>query len=301
MQAQDNPSPTVWASLGGGLDSWAMLLDQVARGNKPHGAIFADVADPEHLDPGEWPGTYKYLREIIAPWCREQGIEFVWLSTKQSPIRGERSLFAYFERTSSMPSRMSRLCTSAAKVERIQRYLGDRYPDRLIEMWIGFGAGEEARALKDPHSKGRDNKRRINRFPLIERGLCRCRSEALVRRRGFPVPRKSACTFCPFSSRGDFKTLRDQLPQTFARVEALEEDCKRTRSGKVMRYGYEKGDGTDLALSEWIDYRTAANKSRRKLSLYAPREMDCPVCGAKRATKATACDWLDGNEERRAS
>lgn len=272
-----------WASLGGGLDSWAMLLSEVSRGNKPDGAIFADVSDPEHRDPGEWPGTYRYLREVIAPWCRRQGIAFVWLSTKHSPIRGERSLFRYFERTGSMPSRMSRLCTSAAKVERIQRYLAERYPGEIVEVWIGFEAGEEGRAERDPHAKGRDNQLRINRFPLIERGLCRCRCEALVRRHGFPVPRKSACTFCPFSSRGDFQTLRDQLPSTFQRIEALEEDCKRTRSGKVMRYGYKRGDGSDPALRQWV------------LPAYKPRVMDCPVCGNERVTKATACDWLDGD------
>jgi hypothetical protein len=57
------------ASLGGGLDSFAMLLAQVDAGEPPALAIFADVADPEHVDPGEWPGTYQHLREVVAPFC----------------------------------------------------------------------------------------------------------------------------------------------------------------------------------------------------------------------------------------
>lgn len=298
--------PVTVLSLGGGLDSFAMLLDAIDRGELPDLVIFADVGDPQRLDPGEWPSTYDHIELVVQPLCDELGIEFVWLDTDESPIRGERSLFKYFERTSSMPTRMSRLCTVASKVERIVDYLYKRYPTGPIEVWIGFEAGEEARAATDPHGKGKKSAcRRTNRFPLIESKLCRCRCEALVKRWGFPVPRKSACTFCPFSSRGDFATLRSELPNVFARVAKLEENCKLTKSDKRLRYGYDRGDGTDPDLRTWIDYgqrkdeqgnwKGAAKTQRRlqALSVYQPKRMGCDVCGAtQRATKATGCDWL---------
>ena len=273
----------VWLSHGGGLDSMAMLLDAIDRDEQLDGVIFADVADAEHLDPGEWPSTYRYMREHVQEICELAGIEFVWLN---AGARGERSLFAYFERTTSMPGRMTRLCTVAAKVEPITGYLEGRYPaDVDLEVWIGFEAGEEARAARDPHAKGRAKTRRTNRFPLIEQAMCRCRCEAKVREWNLPVPRKSACVFCPFSSRGDFQQLRDQQPETFARVEALEEDCKLTKRGKTMRYGYKRGDGSDPTLRQWV------------LPMYKRRAMGCSVCGApQRATKATGCDYLQPSE-----
>lgn len=40
-------------SYGGGLDSFGMLVDAVARGDKPDLVVFADVTDPERKDPGE--------------------------------------------------------------------------------------------------------------------------------------------------------------------------------------------------------------------------------------------------------
>jgi hypothetical protein len=268
-------------SLGGGLDSFAMLLDAIDRNEIPDLVIFADVTDPQRLDPGEWPGTYEHLTKVVIPLCRRYGIEFKWLNTDESPIRGQRSLFRYFEHKQIMPTRMSRLCTSSAKVERIAQYVEDRFDE--IEMWIGFEAGEENRAAKDPHSKEKKSAcKRTNRFPLIERKLCRCRCEALVKRHGYPVPRKSACVYCPFGSRGDFQTLRDQLPEQFARVEALEANCKRTKKGKRLTFGYLKGDDTDPCLREWVS------------KPYKPQRPVCKICGERRVSKRTGCDWKTG-------
>ncbi len=275
-------------SYGGGLDSFAMLLDAQARGELPDLCVFADVGDGDAArdgeDPGEWPGTYRHIREVVAPLCASLGVEFVWLDSSLYPIRGSRSLFAYFEDKHLIPGRQSRLCTSAAKVERIADFIERRFPGQAVEVWVGFEAGEEKRAENDPHAAGRKSDRslRTNRFPLVERGLCRCRCEAIVRAAGYAIPRKSACVYCPFSTRGDFQTLQRELPAAFARVEALEDNCRTSKAGKTMRFGYEKGDGTDPALAAW-----ASKPYTRKL-------MPCKVCGAAvRASKATGCDYLE--------
>src|SRR5207244_2449375 len=48
-------------SLGGGLDSWAMLLDAEIRGELPDVVAFVDVGDPEDrlTHPGRGDGTYR--------------------------------------------------------------------------------------------------------------------------------------------------------------------------------------------------------------------------------------------------
>jgi hypothetical protein len=182
-----------------------------------------------------------------------------------------------------MPGRTSRLCTSAAKVERVTDRLIERFPDRPVEVWIGFEAGEEVRASRDPHAAGVVGAGgwRVNRFPLIERRLCRCRCEELVRALGYPVPRKSACVFCPYSTRGDFQTLERELPGEFELTEEMEDNCRATKAGKTMRYGYDKGDGSDPPLRLWI------------AKPYRPAVIKCAVCGRpRRASKATGCDYL---------
>ena len=210
MQAPDTQMglafPRRVLSYGGGLDSFAMLLDAIERGDKPDLAVFCDVSDgkPEHdpEDPGEWSGTYRHIREVVIPLCRKENIEFVWLDTVRYPVRDAKSLFAWMWARGQIPvAGDDRLCTTIAKVERFETYMNERFPGEHVEVWIGFDAAELRRVEKDPNAGGKKQKRKLrfvrtNRFPLIERNLCRCRCVELVRRLGYPVPRKSACVFC---------------------------------------------------------------------------------------------------------
>jgi hypothetical protein len=220
-------------SYGGGLDSFAMLLGAIERGELPNYAVFADTGSPNGRD-GEWPGTYLHMRDYAIPLCQKYGIEFVWITKDQYPVRGYESLIAFFESKHMMLTRMSRVCTSAAKVERIQSWMDDHIPaHEQIEVWIGFEAGEENRAANDPHNSktcGAGPSRRVNRFPLIEANLCRCRCEIMTRKANYPVPRKSACIYCPFNSKGDWKTAAQEQPVTFARAVSLEENSSSPRS-----------------------------------------------------------------------
>ena len=308
-------------SLGGGLDSFAMLLWAVlkflATGDRsylPDVVIFADVtnnvvknnrrANPEGFapDPGEWPSTYRHIEEIVVPLCEKHEIEFVWLTTDQYPIlpnKGAyRSLYAYAKALKMFYGRMQKTCTSKAKVERIARYCDDRFPDMDVEMWIGFEANEGDRIKKDPRGPNANLKykpgqaRRRNRWPLMENGLCRCRCEALVRDAGYPVPRKSACTFCGHNTRGDLLTLRTDLPETFALVQQYEDDSKITQKGQGVKMRF-SGD-PEFKLNDYIDGRKPNGKQMRA---YKRDKIACEVCGLEqRATKATGCDYLQPSE-----
>jgi hypothetical protein len=275
-------------SYGGGLDSFAMLLLAINEGPRPDLVVFANVADEGGEDPGEWDGTLRHIIDVAMPLCERHGIEFKWLTTDEYPIRGERSLFRYFEVKRLMPSRMSRMCTSAAKVERIAEYLFDRFGYAPLEVWIGFEAGEEERSKRDPHALGarvgpkrgrraQNELRRTNRFPLQERGFCRCRCEAYVRRCGHPVPRKSACEFCGFATRGDFQVLARRKPTHYLRTVALERNCRTSKKGHRILFSGSAGK----SLPEWI------------ATQYVARVIACKVCGAKvRASKAAGCGYL---------
>jgi hypothetical protein len=276
-------------SLGGGLDSFAMLVHSIKLGEPPDVVVFIDVGAPG--DPGEWAGTYRHIREVVIPLCETHGIRFVWIDGETYPVRNARSLFAWlYERKQIPVAGPNRICTTVAKVERFERWLDDTCPDRDVEVWIGFEAGEEKRAAKDPNS-GKPRKRRpgqarrINRFPLIEWGFCRCRCVALVRAAGHPVPRKSACMFCPYGTRADWRTLAEEEPAVFEQVADLEERKPPTAKNglklSIMLYDSRKQRGTPLR-----QYVASSGRPRPP----AP----CKVCGAaEKATKATGCDYLE--------
>lgn len=263
-------------SYGGGIDSFAMLVDAVQRGEKPDLVVFADVTDRNREDPGEWPETYSHIERVAIPYCNQHGIPFVWLHTDQSPVRGHRSLYAYLRSLNAMVGRTSRMCTVAAKVERVAAFLAAEFPRETVEVWIGFEAGEEDRADKDPHAVGSSAKRaskaslRVSRFPMIERRICRCRAVELIRAAGLEVPPGSACVYCPFSSRGDFQRLDEKHPTQFVSVRTLESSAKKTRSGETIRFS---GGSEDPALVDWI------------AGTYKPRHKPCAVCGAAQRTR----------------
>ena len=303
--------PTVRVlSCGGGLDSFAMLLWALIAGVRIDVVVFCDVADPEGLDPGEWPGTYRHLREVVMPLCAAHGIEFVWMDTTSYPIRDARSLHAWMLERGQIPvAGPKRLCTTIAKVERFEAWMTDRFPGQVVEVLIGYEAGEEGRAERDPNSgTGRKHNPgeavRVNRFPLMELGLCRCRCEAICRAIGFPVPRKSACVFCPYGSKGDWQTYAAELPAYFAATAQLEAAKKPTA-----------GKGRKLSIMAFRSFEKRPAPKRTKLRIlvdrlghsysaptvaefiegsYKAKPEACGVCGAEqRATKATACSYLD--------
>ena len=283
-------------SYGGGLDSFAMLLDAEVRGELPDAVVFMDVADGtldvDGQDPGEWPGTYKHLREVVKPLCDKLGVSFVWLNTRDYPVRDASSLFGWFEARKQIPvAGPSRICTTIAKVERFERWLADTYPGENVEVWIGFEAGEEARADKDPNAGKGKSAQRQNRFPLIEEGLCRCRCANLVRTLGYAIPRKSACVFCPYGTRADWKTYARELPESFTRTVKLEADKPRTTKNNVklsiMGFSSRTKNGVKVYKATPLPvYVDAPGRPKKPVA--------CSVCGAsERATKATGCDYLE--------
>lgn len=113
--------------------------------------------------------------------------------------------------------------------------------------------------------------------------------EAHVRAAGYPVPRKSACVFCPYGSKGDWQVLSRELPNAFAQAVALEADKPPTSAGKklsIMGYRTIKKDGVELGYK-------APPLPLFIQGTYKPKRIPCGVCGrADRASKAAGCGYL---------
>lgn len=287
-------------TCGGGLDSFTLLVEAIRRGEKLDAVVFCDVTDPERKDPGEWPGTYRHIREVAMPLCEKAGIPFHWLDTVRYPVRDARSLFAWLWARQQIPvAGPQRICTIVAKVERFEKWLDEHYPNQVVEVWVGFDAAEEKRAANDPNAGRRRKLRegqaiRRNRFPLIEWELCRCRCEALVREAGYPVPRKSACMQCPYASKGDWQAFAESEPAYFARVVELEARKPPTKGNglKLSIMGYDtRKKNEQAARGEKYVPPTLPEYIR---GTYRPQEKPCTVCGAPvKASKATGCGYLD--------
>lgn len=288
------PIPRI-LSYGAGLDSFRMLVEAVQRNYRLDGLVFIDVTDSDEEDPGEWPATYEHIRSVVLPLCAAHGIPFHWVDSKSYPIRGARSLYAWMMARKQIPvAGPKRLCTIIAKVERFEAWLDDHYPDQEVEVWVGFEAGEEARAAKDPNA-GTDRKVkpgqaiRANRFPLMEWGLCRCLCDSLCRAEGLQVPPGSACMFCPYATKGDWQRLHRDLPHRFEQAAVMEAQKPPTAAGfKLSIMGFRKKKHP--VTKEVLSYR-APMLATFIQGTYRPRQEPCGVCGAAvKLKKAVGCE-----------
>lgn len=261
-------------SYGAGADSFALLCmayEHYLLHGKPllDHVVFADTGDVEKQFPGEWPETYEHMRRVAIPLARAAGVPFKVLDGREYPVRGYGSLYELLMDKQMMPSThpKHRLCTIMAKIERVEKFTANLWPAPIrIETWIGLEAGEESRLENDPYAKGQGDPRRSKRFPLMDAGHCRCRLTEYIRRLGLPVPPKSACMYCPASSKGDFQRLRDRYPGRFAQAEALDGMGKHSKAGIHLRLA--ANHKYNIPLREWVDRP------------YAARPPPCKVCGA---------------------
>ena len=191
--------PPVVLAYGVGVDSTALLVELVSRGEAPDLVLTADTRV-------EKPLTYAYL-DVIRPWMAAHGIhhEIVSYTTKRfkhwPPYQG---LLEMALTNGTLPSKSlgGSSCSLRYKKAPQDAFLRDWPP--AIEAWargrrvirlIGFDAGvrdtrryEHAATIDDPLYECR--------YPLREWGWDRERCERRIEAAGLPVPPKSSCFFC---------------------------------------------------------------------------------------------------------
>lgn len=70
----------------------------------------------------------------------------------------------------------------------------------------------------------------INRWPLIEKEMSRRHCLAWMRSHGYPTPPRSSCVFCPYHSNREWRRLKDQEPDAFARAVTFERDFQAAKA-----------------------------------------------------------------------
>lgn len=148
-----------------------------------------------------------------------------------------------------------RQCTREFKVEpqeRKQRELlgykpRQRIPPGSCEVWIGFSTDEVIRA-------GAAFARWVvNRFPLLEERMSRHDCIRWLEKRDYPVPPKSACKFCPFRKKAEWRWLRDNDPEAWADVRRIDGLIRNTPGMKFQEFLHESLvpiDEVDLSTPE---------------------------------------------------
>lgn len=260
-------------SYGGGRDSTALLIGLHENGIRPDLILFADPGS-------EHPETLKF-NAVLAEWLRSVGFPEI-TTVRKTKTNGE----AYTLEQNCLEHRMLpsiaygyKKCSLKFKIGPQDKYLNNWSPARSawkkgqkVFRLIGFNAGEPER-MRFPSStkivKGQikpnpDYRKYEFWYPLIE-DLNWTKDDCVraIKRAGLPVPRKSACTFCPSSKVSEIIELSRKYPDLAKRALAMEANAKKnlqTIKGLGRRFAWSEVLGTGD-----IQY----------LSLFDPPPIDC--------------------------
>ncbi|MCS0501603.1 hypothetical protein [Ancylobacter mangrovi] len=131
-----------------------------------------------------------------------------------------------------------RQCTREFKIEPLEKkqreLLGfaprQRIPAGSCEVWIGISTDEVVRAGAAFTSWT------VNRYPLLEKRMSRMDCVLWLQERGFPVPPKSACIFCPYKTNAEWRWLRDNDPQAWADAVEIDRLIRNTPSMREQEF-----------------------------------------------------------------
>jgi hypothetical protein len=202
-------------SLGAGVQSTTMAL-MAARGEiapMPDCAIFADTqAEPA--------AVYRHLEWLMSPGVLPFPVYVVTagnLSEHVAAIRPKGRYInfeipAFVKSPDGSVALINRSCTRDFKIDPIRRKVrellgiaGRRSPRGVvIHQWIGISI-DEAQRMKPSREVWQEM-----RWPLIEKRMSRHDCLAWLRRNGYPLPTKSACTFCPYHSNSEWRALTEE-------------------------------------------------------------------------------------------
>ncbi len=247
---------------GAGVDSTGMAVGMSERGERPDFVIFSDTGD-------EKPETYAFFYEFEA-WLASVNFPAL-IRLRYRTQAGDATLEQYSLRTSQLPSRAygSGACADKWKIRPMERWSTHEPSINALRKrgakpcaLIGYDAGEERR------NQIRENKRWTFRAPLIEWGWYREDCAAAIKRAGLSTPPKSACFYCPSSTKSEIVSLSVRHPDLFRRAIAMEDRARASGELDTVR-----GLGRRFA---WRDFAEMDADARSALP-EAPVE-PCTVC-----------------------
>lgn len=213
---------TVVIAYGCGTDSTAMVVDLVNKGAHPPAALlFADTG-------GERLRTYLYL-EVFDDWLKAHGWPYITVVQKHG---NRRTLEQDCLIKNMLPSVAYgyKTCSHKFKIEPQEKWCNNnsecrtawKAGEKVIKL-IGYGKNELHRV------KVLEDKKYEYRYPNLDNGIDKEGAQRLIRAAGLPLPGKSACFFCPNSTKAEIEDLRRQEPEALSRALALEANARLTK------------------------------------------------------------------------
>lgn len=252
-------------SFGGGQDSTTILfklaLDKEFSSKyiSKDGKLLVIMADTHN----EHPETYKYLEDIVIPFCKKYNIEFLKIDNSMG-FHGKtwQSLTGQWENKNPTIGSVAypKTCTHNLKLvpqyNYVEQWLPKNYnkinnktrKDNYVQFakyygkirWlIGIAKGEESRMADAEKETAKWKKQSIEiQYPLIDFGLDRQACQDYIKSINKPIPMPSNCMYCPFAcNHMELLWLEKAYPEKFEEWIKLEQDKLDHHAGAIKNLG----------------------------------------------------------------
>jgi len=269
-------------SLGAGVQS-SCIAFMAAEGEitpMPDAAIFADTqAEPESV--------YKWLewleKELPFPVHR---VTRGCLTTESLTIREFKNnpekkwvkslIPAFIKNPDGSKGIMGRQCTYSYKVEQLEKAarklagIKRGQKETTVTQWIGI-SWDEMQRVKDARKPWTQH-----RFPLLEMEMRRHQCLEWMERKGYPIPPRSACIYCPFHTDTEWRRLRDHEPDEFQKAIKFDYDLRAAKAQTDNQRGVPYLHRKMIPLDE-VDFNSDEDKGQMLLEGF---QSECEgMCG----------------------
>lgn len=209
-------------SFGGGVQTTALAILAAEGKVKADVAVFADTG-------AEKPETYWYLENYTKPLLEKAGIEFVTVRNERPLYQPD--LYGFLWRIKEIPGIIKRRCTDHFKLRPIKKWVGKQE----VEMMVGFSLDEAYRAERPRHLWACES------YPLIQQQMTVTDCRQVIKDFGWPLPVKSSCFFCQFTTPFEWQWLKTTHPDLFKKALDLEANYHERRPEHKTNFGLYRG------------------------------------------------------------
>ena len=186
-------------SLGWGTQSFT-LAAMVALGELE---MVDAVIHSDTTHEASW--TYAYAKKYTK-WLKDKGIKVITVNPSSKKLKAFNEYGGIFvpAYTTDGVSRgqLRRQCTGDWKIAPIRRWLQANRNKETVEMLLGITL-DEVQRMRPSQVKYIEHI-----YPLIEKRMSRHDCIMWLQKHGFDIPGRSACVFCPFHSKAEWKEIK---------------------------------------------------------------------------------------------
>lgn len=221
-------------SLGAGVQSSTMALMCAVGEIKPmpEFAVFADTqAEPD--------GVYSWLdwleKQLPFPVHRVSKGSLTEASTRQRRSQKSGNLYlkssipAFLKAPDGKMGISNRQCTSDYKITPIHQFIRKHREKKQVIQMMGISYDEIIRM------KPSRKKYITHTYPLIDLKMTRQDCLDWMNLKGYPMPPRSACVYCPYHSNKEWERIKVETPAEFQKAVQYEKDLQAAAVGTILR------------------------------------------------------------------